>query len=90
MPSPVISLVLTTVTASYGVQVSARELADRVQDPASVAVFDALTFAFFSEVSPRLQAAFIDEMGVSKADAAMVATLFSEAAGYELPLAART
>lgn len=88
--SPVASMVQTTVTAPYGVKVSARELADRLQDPASAAIFDAPTFAFFSEVSPRLQAAFIEEMGVSKADAAVVATLFSDAAGYDLPLAART
>lgn len=88
--SLVVSMVLTSVTAPYGVKVSARELADRLQDPASAAVFDAPTFAFFSEVSPRLQAAFIEEMGVSKADAAVVAALFSVAAGYELPLAART
>ena len=89
MTSPVISLVLTTVTASYGVKVSAWELADRIQDPASAAAFDAPTFAFFSEVSPRLQAEFIEEMGVSRAAAVVVATLFSDAAGYELPLAAR-
>jgi len=89
MTSPVISLVLATVTASYGVKVSAWELADRIQDPASAAAFDAPTFAFFSEVSPRLQAEFIEEMGVSKAAAIVVATLFSDAAGYELPLAAR-
>lgn len=89
MTSPVISLVLTTVTASYGVEVSAQELADKLQDPASAAAFDAPTFAFFSEVSPRLQAEFIEEMGVSRAAAVVVATLFSDAAGYELPLAAR-
>lgn len=89
MTSPVISLVLTTVTASYGVEVSAWELADRIQDPESATAFDAPTFAFFSEVSPRLQAEFIEEMGVNKAAAVVVATLFSEAAGYELPLAAR-
>jgi hypothetical protein len=89
MTSPVISLVLTTVAASYGVEVSARELADRIQDPASATAFDAPTFAFFSEVSPRLQAEFIEEMGVSRAAAIVVATLFSEAAGYALPLAVR-
>ena len=88
--SPVASMVLTTVTAPYGVKVSARELADRLQDPASAAVFDAPTFAFFSEVSPRLQAAFIEEMGVSRAAAAVVAALFSDAAGYALPLAVRS
>lgn len=87
--SSVISIVLTTVTAPYGVKISARELADKLQDPASATSFDAAAFAFFSEVSPELQIAFMDEMGVSKADAALVAALFSDAAGYELPLAAR-
>lgn len=72
-------------------KVSARELADRLQDPASAPrVFGRIRLGFFSEVSPRLQAAFIEEMGVSKADAAVVAALFSDAAGYELPLAVRS
>ncbi len=40
-------------------------------------------------MSPELQIAFMDEMGLSRAAAVVVATLFSDAAGYELPLAAR-
>ena len=69
-------------------KVSAHELAAKLQDPASAASFDVSAFAFFSEVSPKLQTEFMDEMGVSKADAVMVATLFSNTAGYKLHLAA--
>lgn len=86
--SRVISQVLTTVNAPYSVKVSAHELAAKLQDPASAACFDASAFAFFSEVSPKLQAEFLDEMCVSRADAVAVAALFSKAAGYTLPLAA--
>lgn len=85
---PVISKVLTTVNAPYGVKVSAHELAVKLQSPASATSFDVSAFAFFSEVSPNLQAEFINEMGVSMADAVVVASLFSDAAGYKLPLAA--
>lgn len=86
--SSVISQVLTTVNAPYSVKVSAHELAAKLQDPASAASFDASAFAFFSEVSPKLQTEFLEEMGVSRADAVAVATLFSDVAGYKLPLAA--
>ena len=44
-------------------------------------------FAFLSEVSPKLQQSFIDEMGVSKDAVAEVARKFSDLAGYKLPLA---
>ncbi len=84
----VISKVLSTVNAPYSVKVSAYELAAKLQDPESAACFDVSAFAFFSEVSPKLQAEFMEEMGVSRADAVVVATLFSDAAGYKLPLAA--
>jgi hypothetical protein len=86
--SKVISQVLTTVNAPYSVKVSARELATKLRDPASAASFDASAFAFFSEVSPKLQTEFLEEMGVNRAEAVAVATLFSAAAGYKLPLAA--
>jgi hypothetical protein len=85
---PVISKVLTTVNAPYGVKVSAHELAAKLQDPASADSFDVSAFAFFSEVSPKLQAEFMDEMGVSKTEAILVATMFSNMAGFKLPFAA--
>lgn len=85
---PVISKVLTTVNAPYGVKVSAYELAAKLQDPASAASFDVSAFAFFSEVSPKLQAEFMNEMGVSRTEAILVATMFSNMAGFKLPLAA--
>ncbi len=45
--SSVISIVLTTVTAPFGMKVSAREFADKLQDPASAISFDAAAFACF-------------------------------------------
>ncbi|WP_026792224.1 hypothetical protein [Pleomorphomonas oryzae] len=86
--SQAISQVLTTVNAPYSVKVSAHELAAKLQDPSSATSFDASAFAFFSEVSPKLQTEFLEEMGVNMADVIAVATLFSAAAGYKLPLAA--
>ena len=56
--------VLTTVTAPYGGSLSAHDLAGRIADPGSAERCDPLVFAFFSEVSPGLQQAFIDEMHV--------------------------
>jgi hypothetical protein len=44
-------------------------------------------FAFLSEVSPKLQQSFIDEMGVSKDAVTQVAKKFSVLAGFQLPLA---
>lgn len=82
----VISKVLTTVNAPYSEKVTAHELAAKVQDPASAASFDVWAFAFFSEVSPRLQREFLQAMGADPTAAAAVADLFSEQAGYKLPL----
>jgi hypothetical protein len=44
-------------------------------------------YTFLSEVSPKLQQSFIDEMGVHKDAAFAVARKFSDLAGYKLPLA---
>lgn len=79
--------VLSTVNAPYGGGVDAWELAARIADPASAARFDGPSFAFFSEVSPTLQDAFIAEMRVDRAAAVMVARLFGERAGYDMALA---
>ena len=77
--------VLTTVTAPYGGSLSAHDLAGRIADPGSAERCDPLVFAFFSEVSPGLQQAFIDEMHVDPTAARQVVARFSELAGYSLP-----
>ena len=62
--------ILTTVCAPYGESISAAELAERISDPRSLEKYDACVFAFFSEVSERLQREFIKEMGVDPRAAA--------------------
>ena len=79
--------VMSTVSAPYGVLVSATQLAEKIADSKSVDTFDCSVFAFLSEVSPKLQQSFIVEMGVSKDAVTQVAKKFSVLAGFQLPLA---
>lgn len=79
--------VMSTVSAPYGVVVTAVQLAEKIADIGSAETCDCSVFAFLSEVSPQLQRAFIDEMGVSKDAVAKVAQKFSALAGFPLPLA---
>lgn len=51
----VASLVLTTVNAPYGADLSAHQLAAKLADLKSASDHDPSVFAFFSEVSPALQ-----------------------------------
>ena len=80
--------VLATVNAPYGANHSAHQLAALISDPLSVATCDASVFAFFSEVTPAAQKAFMAEMKVDEDMAKAVASQFSKMAGYSLPLAA--
>ena len=80
--------VLTTVNAPYGANLSAHQLAHKIVDPKSVASFDASVFAFFSEVKPLLQKAFIHDMGVDEAKVHGVANAFAAKSGFQLALAA--
>ncbi|MDE3026923.1 hypothetical protein GALL_411970 [mine drainage metagenome] len=84
---PVASKVMSTVSAPYGALISAEQLADKIADTKSAESFDCSVFSFFSEVSPQLQLAFIEQMSVSKDAVSLVAHKFSELAGYKLPLA---
>lgn len=79
--------VMSTVSAPYGVLVTAAQLAEKIADIKSADTCDCSVFAFLSEVSPMLQQSFIDEMGVSKDAVTQVAKKFSDLAGYKLPLA---
>ena len=79
--------VMSTVSAPYGVLVTSTQLAEKIADSKSVDTFDCSVFAFLSEVSPKLQQSFIDEMGVSKDAVTQVAKKFSVLAGFQLPLA---
>jgi len=78
---------MSTVSAPYGVLMTATQLAEMIADIKSADACDCSVFAFLSEVSPKLQQSFIDEMGVSKDAVTEVARKFSDLAGYQLPLA---
>ncbi len=80
--------VMATVNAPYGANVSAHALAAKIADPDSVGTFDASVFAFFSEVSPQGQDAFLILMGIDKGLARKVASQFAALSGFSLPLAA--
>ncbi|RWR05598.1 hypothetical protein D2T30_21395 [Sinirhodobacter populi] len=84
---PVVSQVMATVNAPYGVAVTPTQLAVSIADPESAVACDQAAFAFLSEVSPKLQHAFIAEMGVDAGLVALVAHKFSDLAGYRLALA---
>lgn len=79
--------VMSTVSAPYGMLVTAAQLAEKIADIKSSESCDCSVFAFLSEVSPKLQHSFIDEMNVSKDAVTAVARKFSDLAGYKLPLA---
>jgi hypothetical protein len=79
--------VMSTVSAPYGVLLTAAQLAEKIADIKSADTCDCSVFAFLSEVSPELQQSFIDEMGVHKGAVIAVAEKFSGLAGYKLPLA---
>ncbi len=85
--SSVTAKVLSTVSAPYGVLLTAAQLAEKIADINSADSYDCSVFAFLSEVPPKLQQSFIDEMGVSKDAVAEVARKFSDLAGYKLHLA---
>lgn len=76
--------VLTTVNAPYGANLSAHQLAHKIADPKSAAS----VFAFFSEVKPFLQKAFIHDMGVDETKVYGVASVFAAKSGFQLALAA--
>lgn len=80
-------MVLATVNAPYGTNLTATELAAKVCDPASPAAFDASAFSFFSDVDVGLQKDFIEEMELDPAVVTRIAQAFAELAGFDLPLA---
>lgn len=79
--------VLSVVNASYRTKISAHQLADKIADPQSVDSVDASVFAFFTEVKPTLQEAFIEAMGVDRSRARYVAQQLAAKSGFPLALA---
>lgn len=83
----VASKVLTTVNAPYGVSVSAHQLVAKIVDLNSAENAEAQVFAFFSEVDPVLQKAFIKDMDADMAKVKLVASQYAKKAGFKLALA---
>ena len=78
------SLVLATVNAPYGANLSARQLAALIADPKSASDFTAPVFSFFLEVSPDLQRQFVEVMGIDATKVQATAREFSRLSGYTL------
>ncbi|MEE4209209.1 MAG: hypothetical protein V2I43_08090 [Parvularcula sp.] len=85
--SKVTAQVLATVNGPYRTRRSAQQLAALIADPSSAPAHNAAAFAFFSEIAPDAQLAFIAEMNVDVAKVKAVARQFADMAGYPLPLA---
>ncbi|MCC4233664.1 hypothetical protein LL253_13305 [Sphingobium soli] len=85
--SSVATQVLATISAPYGTDLSAHELAKLLIDVQSANAFNALVFSFFSEVPPGIQRKFLIEMGVDALAVRKVADQFSRLSGCALPLA---
>lgn len=85
----VASFVLATVTAPYGANLSAHQLAALIAGPKSASGFNAPAFSFFSEVSPTLQLQLVAEMGVDADKVYAVADRFSHLSSYALPLSTK-
>jgi len=81
------SKVLTTVNASYGAVLTAEQLGDKIVSLGSVANYDCFAFAFFTDLSPTLQIAFVEMMKLDTKAVTEVANGFAALAGYDLALA---
>lgn len=79
--------VLATVNGPYRTKQSAQQLAALIADPSSAQAHNAAAFAFFSEIAPEVQLAFLAEMKVDEAKVKAVARQFADIAGHPLPLA---
>ena len=85
-PSRTETLVLSTVNAPYGTHYDGRDLADLIGDPDAANRNAPAVFAFFSEVDPKLQIAFIKEYGLAEDHVKVLVQALSKLAGYNLPL----
>lgn len=86
--SNAVSLVLTTVNAPYRVEVDAATLAKALSSVDAAQAYIGPVYAFFSEVAPELQDAFLSECGVSRQNAARIARHLAAQSGQEGTLAA--
>lgn len=81
-------IILSTVNAPYGTGLSAEQLASSLCDIAAAEAALGPVFAFFSEVDPVLQRAFIAEMGLPDHTVRQVAQHIQASCPFPLALAA--
>lgn len=86
MSVSVISKIMPTVNASYKVQVTPESLAQKLKET-KASDHDCSVVAFLSEVSPKLQYEFINEMHIPLEKVKKLAKEYSKLCGYTLPLA---
>ena len=82
------SKVLSTVNAPYGADLSACQLAACISDLGEMQKAIGPTFAFYTEVKPEHQLAFIKEMGISEKAIKTVAKHIAGKVPYDIALAA--
>ncbi len=82
------SLVLGTVNAPYGAQITADQLAACISDLDKVNDAYAEAFSFYTEVSAAVQKAFISEMHLDMTAVKSVANFFASKVPYPVHLAA--
>lgn len=87
--SGVADRVLTTVNAPYATALTAQQLARCISGGKITKESLGPTFSFFTEVAPRTQKRFVEEMKLDPKAVAAVARDFSAKAGYRLALAAQ-
>lgn len=77
---------MTTVNASYYVQITPEELAKNIVKKNKNKKYFCSVVAFFTEVSLKLQVEFIKEMKISMKKIKEVALYFYEKFGYEFKI----
>ncbi|OOY22415.1 hypothetical protein BMI86_05395 [Thioclava sp. DLFJ5-1] len=85
--SQIASLVLGTVNAPYGANLSAHQLAQSISDIDAAKRAIGPVFAFFSEVPLELQNSFVSEMGLSPQKVHEVARHLQSSCPFPLALA---
>lgn len=85
--SRIASLVLGTVNAPYGANLSAHQLAKSISDIDAAKSTIGPVFAFFSEVPPDLQKSFVSEMEISLQKVHEVAKHIQSSCPFPLALA---
>ena len=86
--TPLASKILSTVNAPYGTSLSACQLAACISDLGEMQKAFGPTFAFYTEVKPEDQLAFIKEMDVCKKGTKTVAQHIADKVPYPIALAA--